>query len=217
MPIHILLETAYWRTCIQPTCHIWVSIWLWATGRLPLTYFLPIASCIFGAAFSEAVKSQLSKVPFMEIGVNLPCFWKPQPSLLWAVCHLSLPNILVTLFVSFFMGFQLCLFRTCLGVAHNTTICTGNIRNVGQKLYQVLTERSGQSLKTFLTFANLTFSFAVGAVPGILFSARYGGKSSLAVQRCSGGFGLVDLEMRAKALRGITLHSAFLLHRIEIW
>ncbi|MBS6175445.1 MAG: DUF1275 domain-containing protein [Clostridiales bacterium] len=162
--------------------HLGINLAL-GNWQIALSYFLPIASCIFGAAFSEAVKSQLSKS-------TLRGDWRKFALLLEAAAlfavgcmPLSLPNTLVTLFVSFFMGFQLCLFRTCLGVSHNTTICTGNIRNVGQKLYQVLTERSGQSLKTFLTFANLTFSFAVGAVPGILFSARYGGK---AVWLCSG-------------------------------
>ena len=83
----------------------------------------------------------------------------------------------VTIFVSFFMGFQLCLFRTCMGTAHNTTICTGNIRNVGQKLYKVFTDRDRGSCKVFLTFAALTFSFAAGAVPGTLISLRLGSKA----------------------------------------
>lgn len=47
--------------------------------------------------------------------------------------------------------------------------CTGNIRNVGQKLYKFLTVKDAESLKTVCTFVALTFSFALGAVPGTLF------------------------------------------------
>ena len=70
--------------------HLGINLAL-GNWQIALTYFLPIASCIFGAAFSEAVKVSFPKVPFMEIGVNLPCFWKPRPSLLWAVCHCLFP------------------------------------------------------------------------------------------------------------------------------
>ncbi len=44
-----------------------------------------------------------------------------------------------------------------------------NIRNVGQKLYKFLTVKDAESLKTVCTFGALTFSFALGAVPGTLF------------------------------------------------
>lgn len=147
-----------------------------------LSYFLPIAACILGAAFSEVVKNQLS-------GKLLHGDWRKSALLIEAAAlfavgcmPLSIPNSFVTLFVSFFMGFQLCLFRSCIGVAHNTTICTGNIRNVGQKLYKVFAERNSQTVKSFLTFANLTFSFAIGAIPGILLSIQFEEK---AVWACS--------------------------------
>lgn len=161
--------------------HLGINLAL-GNWQIALSYFLPIASCIFGAAFSEAVKSQIAKSPIQGDWRKFALLLEAAALFAVGCMPLSVPNVFVTLFVSFFMGFQLCLFRTCLGVAHNTTICTGNIRNVGQKLYEVLTERNGQSLKTFLTFANLTFSFAVGAIPGILFSARYGER---AVWLCS--------------------------------
>ena len=156
--------------------HLGINLAL-GNWQIALSYFLPIMSCIFGAAFSEAVKIQLSKSPLQGDWRKFAMFVEAAALFAVGCMPLSIPDSFVTLFVSFFMGFQLCLFRTCLGVAHNTTICTGNIRNVGQKLYQVFTERNRQSLKTFFTFANLTFSFAIGAVPGILFSIRYGEKA----------------------------------------
>jgi uncharacterized membrane protein YoaK (UPF0700 family) len=79
-------------------------------------------------------------------------------------------DVLVTNLVSFLMGYQLCLFRNCLGIPFNTTICTGNIRNVGQLLFNVLDEESMESVKKFITYTILTFSFGVGAIPGTLVS-----------------------------------------------
>ena len=72
--------------------------------------------------------------------------------------------------VSFLMGYQLCLFRNCLGVPFNTTICTGNIRTVGLFLFSALDRESKNSFKKLITFTILTFSFAVGAIPGTLIS-----------------------------------------------
>ena len=92
------------------------------------------------------------------------------------------PDIFVTNLVSFFMGYQLCLFKECLGIGFNTTICTGNIRNVGLLLYNVLDEKSKNSIKKLLTFTILTFSFAVGAIPGTLVSLAI---STKAVWICS--------------------------------
>ena len=80
------------------------------------------------------------------------------------------------------MGYQLCLFKECLGIGFNTTICTGNIRNVGLLLYNVLDEKSKNSIKKLLTFTILTFSFAVGAIPGTLVSLAI---STKAVWICS--------------------------------
>lgn len=68
------------------------------------------------------------------------------------------------------MGYQLCLFRTCLGVPFNTTICTGNIRSVGLFLFDALDIENKESFKKLITFTVLTFSFAIGAIPGTLIS-----------------------------------------------
>ncbi len=135
-----------------------------------LTYFLPIVSCIFGAAFSELLKAYLSKTSLTGDWRKAALLLESAALFLAGLVPKDTASTVVTLFISFFMGFQLCLFRTCMGTAHNTTICTGNIRNVGQKLYKLAAERDAASLQTLYTFAALTFSFAAGAVPGTLCS-----------------------------------------------
>lgn len=135
-----------------------------------LTYFLPIVSCILGAAFSEFLKALLGRRDIKGDWRKAALLLESAALFLAGCVPLGVMNMAVTLFVSFFMGFQLCLFRTCMGTAHNTTICTGNIRNVGQKLYKYIAERDRVSLKILCTFAALTFSFSAGAVPGTLCS-----------------------------------------------
>lgn len=135
-----------------------------------LRYFIPIIACILGAAFSELVRFQL-------VRHNCKGDWRKLALVLEAIALIfiglmpsSYPDIIVTNLVSFFMGYQLCLFRECLDVAFNTTICTGNIRNVGQLLYDALDEKNKDSIKKLITFTCLTFSFGVGAIPGTIIS-----------------------------------------------
>ena len=171
--------------------HLGISLAL-GQWRLALAYFLPIVACILGAAFSEALKVVVSRS-------RLAGDWRKTALILEALALLAVGLVplgagdtAVTTFVSFVMGFQLCLFRTCLGAAHNTTICTGNIRNVGQKLFAVLQKRDEPSLRIFAIFAALTFSFMIGAIPGTLFSLLLAEK---AVWLCSASLLLLTLWM----------------------
>ena len=58
------------------------------------------------------------------------------------------------------MGYQLCLFRKCLGIAYNTTIITGNIRSVGELLYDAIDKKTADDIIKLIIFTLLTFSTA---------------------------------------------------------
>ena len=124
-----------------------------------LSYFLPIAACILGSAFSELTKT-------IAVKFNFPGDWRKYALILEAtslflvgLIPLNFIDVVVTNLVSFLMGYQLCLFRKCIGIAFNTTICTGNIRTVGQLLFDVLDTESKESIKKFITFLILLLSF----------------------------------------------------------
>lgn len=135
-----------------------------------LKYFAPIMACILGAAFSELIKILIELYKFKGDWRKYALILE-SISLFWiGILPISFPDVIVTNLVSFFMGYQLCLFRTCLGVAFNTTICTGNIRNVGQLLFDAVDEENKKNKRKFLTFTALTFSFVFGAIPGTLIS-----------------------------------------------
>lgn len=147
-----------------------------------LSYFIPIVACILGATFSELVRALLIRHKFRGDWRKLALVLEAIALFFIGLLPTSFPDIIVTNLVSFFMGYQLCLFRNCLGIAFNTTICTGNIRNVGQLLYNASDEKSKDSIRKLIIFTCLTFSFAVGAIPGTLISIAI---STKAVWVCS--------------------------------
>ncbi|CEK30005.1 Predicted membrane protein [[Clostridium] sordellii] len=147
-----------------------------------LSYFIPIVACILGAAFSELFKALIIIHKFKGDWRKLALILEAIALFFIGLIPTSCPDIIVTNLVSFFMGYQLCLFRECLGIGFNTTICTGNIRNVGQLLYNALDEKSKDSIRKLIIFTCLTFSFALGAIPGTLISIAI---STKAVWVCS--------------------------------
>lgn len=135
-----------------------------------LNYFIPIIACILGAAFSALVKTIIIKTKFKGEWRILALILESTLLFFIGLIPSTFPDLIVTNLVSFLMGYQLCLFRECLGIPFNTTICTGNIRNVGQLLFKALDQKSIKSLETLIYFTSLTFSFAIGAIPGTLIS-----------------------------------------------
>lgn len=135
-----------------------------------LHYFIPIITCILGATFSKLIEAILINFNFKGDWRKFALVLEGIALFLIGLIPRSFPDIIVTNLVSFLMGYQLCLFRNCLGIPFNTTICTGNIRTVGLLLFGALDRESKDSLKKLITFTILTFSFTVGAIPGTLIS-----------------------------------------------
>ena len=141
-----------------------------AQWQKALNHFIPILACILGAAFSEYIRFLIIKKKYRGDWRKMALILESMALFFIGLLPKSVPDLIVTNLVSFFMGYLLCLFRNCFGIAYNTTICTGNLRTVGQLLYGALDERSKDSIIKFLTFTVLTFSFAAGAIPGALIS-----------------------------------------------
>lgn len=135
-----------------------------------LYYFIPILACILGAAFSKLIKTIIIILNFKGDWRKFALVLEGISLFLIGLIPSSFPDIIVTNLVSFLMGYQLCLFRNCLGTPFNTTICTGNIRTIGLFLFDALDEESKESLKKLITFTMLTFSFTIGTIPGTLIS-----------------------------------------------
>lgn len=142
-----------------------------------LHYLIPIVTCILGAAFSKLIETILINFNFKGDWRKFALILEGIALFLIGLIPSSFPDIIVTNLVSFLMGYQLCLFRNCLGVPFNTTICTGNIRTVGLFLFGALDKESTDSFKKLITFTILTFSFTAGTIPGTLISLALSIKS----------------------------------------
>ncbi len=145
-----------------------IALGQWSTA---LHFFLPMLACILGAAFSELIKFLIIKNRYLGDWRKMGLVLESMALFSIGLFPKSVPDVIVTNLVSFFMGYLLCLFRDCYGIGYNTTICTGNLRTVGQLLYKTLDEKNKDSFFKFITFTVLTFSFALGTIPGTLISA----------------------------------------------
>ena len=92
----------------------------------------------------------------------------------------SVPDFWVNAFMSLVTGFQLDVFRTWAGGNHNTTICTGNLRTMGQLFYSWLFRRTDVVSQKAATYVGLLLSFPLGASVGALLCLWMGVRASWA-------------------------------------
>ncbi len=138
---------------------------------------VPVIACVFGAVASEWVKNHTGKEHSWRIRALLA-----ETLVLLAIGYVpaSVPDSWVNTTLSFVTGFQLCLFRVSRWGAHNTTICTGNLRSVGQFLYGACRERSRESWIRAIGYTLLVSAFVLGAAVGAQACLRAGSRAVLA-------------------------------------
>ena len=83
-------------------------------------------------------------------------------------------DMLMACLFSFATEAQLAVFGKWEGRGHATTICTGNIRNLGQYLYAALSVHDHESLRIAGLYFVMVFSFAAGAGLGVLLCGPMG-------------------------------------------
>jgi uncharacterized membrane protein YoaK (UPF0700 family) len=139
--------------------------------------FLPILACIFGSMASEWVKHHEAKGQDWRVRALLL-----ETTALFVVSFVpaSVPDVLLNTTLSFITGFQLCLFRTSRWGAHNTTICTGNLRTVGQFLYGAFHDRTRESWVRLIDYVSLVTAFVLGAAVGVPICLLTGSWAALA-------------------------------------
>lgn len=138
---------------------------------------VPIISCVLGAATSEWVKHREIKERDWRIRALLA-----ESTVLIAVSFIpaTIPDEWVNAILSFTTGFQLCLFRTSRWGVHNTTICTGNLRSVGQFLFDACHARTYESWIRLIGYTSLVVSFILGAAIGVPICLLTGTQAVLA-------------------------------------
>lgn len=128
------------------------------------SYFLPILACVLGAAAGEALKAKHSKEKN----------WRVTALVVLAAAFVavglipaSVEDSLVANLMAFVTGYLFTLFRTTQWGAFSSTVCTGNLRSVGQYLFGALNERTAAAWTRLAVFSAVVFAFVVGIIVGV--------------------------------------------------
>ncbi|CAH2715345.1 hypothetical protein BACCIP111895_02529 [Neobacillus rhizosphaerae] len=142
-----------------------------------LNYIPPVLAFILGVLVSEIVK-----IPhFREL------LHSYRRSILILECMVlifvgmlqrGVPNIVVTVCISFVSSLQISTFNKLDKWNYNSTMTTGNLRTATQAAYSAFIEHNQEAKKQFKEFFIIIVSFLFGALLGT-FSTTYIGNSSI--------------------------------------
>ncbi|MFI3312609.1 MAG: YoaK family protein [Eubacteriales bacterium] len=86
-------------------------------------------------------------------------------------------NHWVNLTIAVVAGFQLCSLKSYRGYAHTTTLASGNVRNLGHILADLILKRDLETLQLFIEYTILFVSFTGGAFLGVVVSVSIGAQA----------------------------------------
>ena len=131
-------------------------------------YLIPILMCFFGVCLSEILKWMFKKSDWRLNTMLL------EAAVLFIVGLLPTSmNVAAGYSLSVLAGTHFCIFRSWEGSAHNSTIGTGNLRNLAQLFCKAVTGGSAAKLK-FLRYLCVFLSFPTGAFLGTRITIRLG-------------------------------------------
>lgn len=138
-----------------------------------LVHIPPILAFIVGVIVAESIKNNSSQ--FSSLG------WKRavlilESVILFAVGFIpdSVPNIVVTVTISFVASIQVSSFRKLVDSPYSTTMSTGNLRSASQAAYIAYTRKDVKSAVKSIRFFTIIFSFLLGAFLGGLLTINLG-------------------------------------------
>ena len=127
-------------------------------------YLVLILGCVFGAAAGEAIKAKLPKKYDADaVTLGILALMLVAVGLLPA----AVPVILASVILTFITGYLFTLFRKTPWGPYSATVCTGNLRSMGQYLFGVLNERTAAAWSRLVLFTLVVFSFVLGVWVGV--------------------------------------------------
>jgi len=136
----------------------------------------PIAAFVCGVAAAELIKNIASKGLIRD--------WA-QGVLLIEMCILilvgfipaSVPDLYVTVTISFIASIQVSSFRTLIDSPYSSTMCTGNLRSATKAFYEAVTNHDRLAARRSGRFFAIILAFLYGAVLGGVLTARFSEQS----------------------------------------
>lgn len=151
-----------------------------AKGELAhaLLYLFPILAFILGVLMTGKIRSHFQSktkihwrqlVVVFEILCLFICIFIP----------IGKYNIVVTIIVGFVCSMQVDAFPKFHGNPYATTMCTGNLRNASNHLYNYLSTKDRSSRKLSAQYFLIIFTFMSGALIGAVLTTWYETKALL--------------------------------------
>ena len=134
----------------------------------------PMLATIAGAFIAEHLR-RVSKDKAEGIWQMRALYIEIPAFIMIGLVPLTVPNAIPNVTLSMIAGFQLSAFRTFDGWVFNSTIQTGDLRTMGQYIYQAIfiEKKKAFSKKTFAFFILLVL-FSLGCAVGAYFSSILG-------------------------------------------
>ncbi|WP_020062365.1 YoaK family protein [Bacillus sp. 123MFChir2] len=141
-----------------------------------LLYIPPILAFMLGVLISEVVKiphirhalhSYRRSILILECIVLIIVGFMPK----------SIPNIVVTVCISFVSSLQISTFNKLDKWVYNSTMTTGNLRTLTQAAYLAFIKRDQEEKKRFNEFFVIILSFILGALFGTFTTAHLGNRA----------------------------------------
>lgn len=141
-----------------------------------LTYLLPILAFIVGVILVETIK---------KASPNLFAFDWPREVLMLETIILfslgwipsSIPNIVVTVVISFVASVQVCSFSRLVDSSYATTMMTGNLRQFSQAAYKAIVYKDQEAKAKASRYIVIISSFIFGAFTGGILTSLTGVKA----------------------------------------
>ncbi|MFZ7946990.1 MULTISPECIES: YoaK family protein [Bacillaceae] len=140
-------------------------------------FILPILAFILGVLVSEIVKiPHIRQVlhSYRRSILILECL----VLVVVGILPNSVPNIVVTVSISFVSSLQISTFNKLDKWAYNSTMTTGNLRTATQAAYAAFIEHNQEAKRQFKEFFGIILSFLFGAMTGTV-STTYIGNTSI--------------------------------------
>jgi len=146
----------------------------WGQGWLHIP---PILAFVMGVFVAQALKHpKVTQIfPFPARAVLL---LESIVLVIVGVWPIQMPNIIVTMTISFVSSVQISSFRTLVKWPYNSAMVTGNLRTASEAAYNAVFLHNDKGIQQFLDFFFIIVSFLIGALVGT-FSTIYIGKRAI--------------------------------------
>lgn len=140
-----------------------------------LYYLIPVISFFVGIVVAEFIKRKYkyyNKVHWRQIIIAFEAI------VLAAIAFIPNSNdLLANILVSFVCSMQVQSFRKINGNMYTTTMCTGNLRNATESLYEYGVSKNRADLGKSLQYYGIIGFFILGAAIGTLLISAFGNKT----------------------------------------